>query len=129
MPFEEQRRPWSKIIVIEDDPDLRQLLVEELEDAGHDLIEAGDGAEGLARIKAESPDVIISDIGMPRMDGYQLRQRLQTCRRFSDTPFFFVSALAFQQAIDKGLSIGAHEFLAKPVDFDVLLSRIEACAV
>jgi len=118
----------AKIIIIEDDPDLRQLLVEELEDAGHDLIEAGDGVEGLDRIKADNPDVIISDIGMPHMDGYQLRQRLQGCPRFSSTPFFFVSALAFQQAIDKGLSIGAHEFLTKPVDFDVLLSRIEACA-
>lgn len=118
----------AKIIVVEDEPDLREMLVEELEDAGHDILEAGDGAEGLARIKAEDPDIIISDIGMPRMDGYQLRLRLQSCPRFADTPFFFVSALAFHQAIDKGLSIGAHEFLAKPVDFDVLLSRIDACA-
>ena len=118
----------AKIIVIEDDPDLRELLVDELMDAGHDIIQARDGVEGLAMIHAEEPEVIISDIGMPRMDGYRLRQWLQTCPRFSGTPFFFVSALAFQQAIDKGLSIGADEFLTKPVDFDALLSRIEACA-
>ena len=118
----------AKIIVIEDDLDLRQLLADELEDAGHDIVEAGDGIEGLARIKAECPDVIISDIGMPRMDGYQLRQRLQGCPQFRDTPFLFLSALAFQQAIDKGLSIGADHYLTKPVDYDVLLSRIAAYA-
>ncbi len=117
----------AKIIVIEDDPDLRRLMVDELEDAGHNLFEAGNGLEGLATLKAEAPDVIISDIGMPKMDGYQLRKNLQSCPRFSATPFLFVSALAFQQAIDKGLSVGADHYLTKPVDFDVLLSTVEAC--
>lgn len=115
----------AKIIVIEDDTDLRELLVDELEDAGHHTFEAGDGVEGLAAMKEENPDVIISDIGMPQMDGYQLRQRLQSCPRFRDTPFLFLSALAFQQAIDKGMSIGADDYLTKPVDFADLLSRIE----
>jgi len=115
----------AKIIVIEDDTDLRDLLVEELEDAGHQTVEASDGVEGLAAIKEENPDVIISDIGMPRMNGYQLRQRLLNCPRFSNTPFLFLSALAFQQAIDKGISIGADDYLTKPVDFGDLLSRIE----
>ncbi len=118
----------AKIVVIEDDPDLRELLVGELEDAGHSIFEASDGAEGLATIKVESPDVIISDIGMPHMDGYQLRQRLENCPRFSNTPFFFVSALAFQQAVDKGLSIAADNYLTKPVDFGILLSRINTYA-
>ncbi|MEZ5934819.1 MAG: response regulator [Alphaproteobacteria bacterium] len=116
----------ATIIVIEDDPDLLQLLVEELEDAGHRVLAAGNGVEGLAAIKAGNPDVIISDVCMPVMDGYQLRQRLESCPRFRSTPFFFVSALAFQQAIDKGFSIGADAFLTKPVDYDVLLSRIKA---
>ena len=118
----------AKIIVIEDEAELRQLLADELEDAGHEILEAGDGVEGLATIKTENPDVIISDIGMPRMDGDQLRQRLQNCPRFSDTPFLFLSALAFQAAIDRGMGVGADHYLTKPVDFDVLLSRIEACA-
>lgn len=65
----------------DDDTDLRELLVEELEDAGHQVLEAGNGVEGLAAIKAGDLDVIISDIGMPEMDGYQLRQCLETCRR------------------------------------------------
>lgn len=118
----------ATVIVIEDDADLRQLLVDELEDAGHETLEAGNGIDGLAMILAENPDVIISDIGMPRMDGYQLKQKLQDLPRHSATPFLFVSALAYQQAIDKGLSVGADHYLTKPVDFDALLTRIEACA-
>ncbi|MGI9419658.1 MAG: response regulator transcription factor [Geminicoccaceae bacterium] len=119
----------AKIIVIEDEDDLRQLIVEELEDAGHQTLEACDGEVGLSTILAENPDVIISDIGMPRMDGFQLKQKLQTLPKFSPTPFLFVSALAFQQAMEKGLEIGADHFLTKPVNFDELLSRVEACAV
>lgn len=118
----------AKVIIVEDEPDLRELIVEELEDAGHQTLEASDGVEGLATIKAENPDVIISDIGMPRMDGYQFRQHLQNCPRFSKTPFLFLSALAFQQAVDRGMSVGADDYLIKPVDFNVLLSRIDACA-
>ena len=117
-----------KIIVIEDDPDLRQLLADELEDAGYEILQAGDGAEGLAAIFAAGPDVIISDIGMPRMDGYRLRQMIHDHPHYRDTPFLFVSALPYQQAVDKGVSVGAENYLTKPVDYVALLSRIEACA-
>ena len=118
----------AKIIVIEDEADLRQLIVDELEDAGHETLEAGDGVAGLSAILAENPDVIISDIGMPLMDGFQLKERLQSLPDHKPTPFLFLSALAFQQAIDRGISIGADRFLTKPVDFDDLLSCVEACA-
>ena len=115
----------AKVIVIEDEEELRQLIVDELEDAGHETIEAGDGVDGLEAIMAENPDVIISDIGMPRMDGYQLRQRLQELPKHSPTPFLFLSALAFQQAMDKGMKVGADEFMTKPVNFDDLLTKID----
>lgn len=118
----------AKIIVIEDEEELRQLIVDELEDAGHETLEASDGVIGLMTILAENPDVIISDIGMPRMDGFQLKKKLQALPKHSPTPFLFLSALAFQQAIDEGLNIGADHYFMKPVDFDDLLSRIEACA-
>jgi len=77
------------------------------------------------KIRAENPDVIISDIGLLRMDSYQLKQKLQDLPRYSATPFLFVSALAYLEATDKGLSIGADHYLTKPVNFDALLSRIE----
>jgi DNA-binding response OmpR family regulator len=115
----------AKVIVIEDEDELRQLIVDELEDAGHQALEAGDGIDGLTTIMAENPDIIISDVGMPRMDGFQLKQKLQELPKHSPTPFLFLSALAFQQAIERGISIGADEFMTKPVDFDDLLSRID----
>lgn len=118
----------AKIIVIEDEEELRQLIVDELEDAGHETLEADNGVVGLSTILAEKPDVIISDIGMPEMDGLQLRAKLHTLSKHRPTPFLFLSALASQQAIDEGLDAGADHYLTKPVDFDDLLSRIEACA-
>ncbi len=115
----------AKIVVVEDEEELRQLIVEELEDAGHQALEAGDGVDGLSTIMAENPDLIISDVGMPRMDGFQLKQKLQELPNHSPTPFLFLSALAFQQAVERGMSVGADEFMTKPVDFEDLLSRIE----
>ncbi|MEM9443309.1 MAG: response regulator [Pseudomonadota bacterium] len=115
----------AKIVVVEDEEELRQLIVEELEDAGHQALEAGDGIDGLSTIMAENPDLIISDVGMPRMDGFQLKQKLQELPNHSPTPFLFLSALAFQQAVERGMSVGADEFMTKPVDFEDLLSRIE----
>ena len=117
-----------KVLVIEDEPGLRELLVGELEDAGYEIAEAGDGVEGLATIKAQQPDVIISDIGMPRMDGYELRRKLQECARFSKTPFMFVSAYPPQNAIVEGIDVGAIDYFTKPVDFGSLLARIETIA-
>jgi len=115
----------AKIIVIEDEEDLRQLIVEELEEAGYETLEASDGIDGLRTILAENPDVIISDIGMPGMDGFQLKEKLQALPKYKPTPFLFLSALAFQNAAEKGITIGADHYLTKPVDFDDLLSRIE----
>jgi len=115
----------AKVIVIEDEEELRQLIIEELKDAGHETIEADNGVDGLEAIVAESPDVIISDIGMPRMDGYQLRQKLKEMPKHGPTPFVFLSALAFQQAVDKGMNVGADDYMTKPVNFDDLLTKID----
>ena len=118
----------AKIIVIEDEADLRQLIVEELKEAGYETLEAGDGVVGLRTILAENPDVIISDIGMPGMDGFQLKEKLQALPKYKPTPFLILSALAFQNAVDRGINVGADHYLTKPVDFDDLLSRIETYA-
>lgn len=117
-----------KIIVIEDEEELRQLIVDELEDAGHETLEAGDGVDGLSTILSENPDIIISDISMPRMDGFELKRKLQDLPKHDPKPFLFLSALAYQQAQAKGMEVGADHFLTKPVDFDELLSRINDCA-
>jgi DNA-binding response OmpR family regulator len=118
----------ARIIIIEDEPDLRELLVEELAYAGHDTLEAGDGVEGLAIIQAEHPEVIIADIGMPLMDGCELRKRLQDCPRLGKTPFLFLTALERHETEHRGVSVAVDNYFTKPVDFDVLLSRIAACA-
>lgn len=117
----------AKVVVVEDEPELRHLLVGELQDAGHEIAEAGDGFEGLASIEAQKPDVIISDIGMPRMDGYELWKCVQGCPHLSEIPFLFLSAFPPQDADAEGIRIGAEDYFTKPVDFDDLLSRIDIC--
>jgi len=113
----------AKIIVIEDDADLRQLLVEELADAGHRVLEAGNGAEGLAAIKSSNPDVIISDIGMPVMDGYAVCEQLRGMGEpWSQLPIVFLTSVKSHALELLGMELGA--YVSKPVGTDSLLEAI-----
>ena len=116
----------AKVIVIEDEGDFRELIVGELKDAGYETLEAVDGAAGLSAIIAQRPDVIISDVGMPNMNGFELKRRLQRLPQLRPTPFLFLTALAFDHSIEQGKASGADEYLIKPVDFDCLLSKVGA---
>ncbi len=111
----------AKILVIEDEPELRELIVAELEDFGHRTIAAPDGVQGLQRILTESPDVILADINMPKMNGHQLRGCLQQDHpQHAKIPFMFVSALADETDIADGKMIGVDHYVTKPIDFDQL---------
>lgn len=99
------------ILVVDDDPHIRQLLVFALGKAGLAAIEAGDGEEAVARISAESPDLVILDINMPRMDG------LEVCRRVRSTsavPILFLSSR--DDEIDRvlGIELGGDDYVVKP---------------
>jgi CheY-like chemotaxis protein len=114
----------ARIAVIEDEPELRALITQELEDEGHETLPAGDGQAGLELILAEKPDLVLSDITMPRMNGYQLLRKLQDDYP-ERTPFIFLSALADRHDVMKGLRIGADDYVTKPIDFEILLTRVE----
>lgn len=115
----------ADILVVEDEEDLRELLAIHLEGEGHKVIEAKNGKEALDLYPSINPDIVISDINMPIMDGYQLISKLQeSYPDFEDTPFFFLSALSDSQDQVKGLSLGIDEYLCKPVDYNVLTVRL-----
>jgi DNA-binding response OmpR family regulator len=118
----------STILCIDDEPMLLEQVVETLEDEGFDVLQAGDGAQGLRMILEHGPDLVICDVTMPRMDGYAL---FETLRRdhpgHADTPFIFLSALADRHDVMRGLGLGADEYLTKPVDFELLVARTKAC--
>lgn len=117
----------AKILCIEDDAELLEILSEELADAGHDVVQADDGGVGLEMIVTHKPDMVISDISMPTMNGYVLLKTLREKHtEFADMPFLFLSALADRDHIIDGLDIGADDYLTKPIDYDMLSARIDA---
>ena len=116
-----------KILCIEDDRETAALIAEELLDRGYEVILAHDGREGLAAILRTMPDLVLSDISMPAMSGFQLLESLiALAPRFSKMPFVFLTALTDRDNELKGRQLGADDYVTKPIDFDMLAAIITA---
>lgn len=116
----------AKIVVVEDEDHLREDLVEELIDCGHEVIPRRNGEEGLRAIIEHRPDLIISDCLMPVMSGEEMLIALRTDHpEFDSVPFVFLSAHASPGQIEGGLERGATKYLTKPVDYDDLHSALD----
>jgi DNA-binding response OmpR family regulator len=116
-----------KILCIEDDRDTAALISEELVDRGFEVSTAYNGRDGLSAILKEPPDLVLSDIGMPGMSGFELLDRLTSMEpRFESMPFVFLTALGDHDSELKGWQLGADDYLTKPVDYDVLAALITA---
>ncbi len=114
------------VLCVEDEKAVRDLIVEELTDAGLRTLEAENGRHGLEMILKHRPDIVISDITMPEMDGTQLLAEVQINHpELSNMPFIFLTALADREKMLEGLRAGADNYLTKPVDFDVLMAKIQ----
>lgn len=117
----------AKILCLEDEADIRSDVVEELEDAGHQVLAVANGREGLQEIPGFQPDLIVSDCLMPKMTGLEFFQALRRdLPEFTDTPFMFLSAHADKSQMEKGLQLGADAYLTKPIDFDRLLAMVNS---
>lgn len=115
------------VLCIEDEIAIRQDIVEELEDAGYQTLQAGDGIEGLETICKKKPDLVLCDITMPRMDGRALLTEIRERHpEFADLPFLFLSALADRKDVLAGLAVGADDYLTKPIDYELLLVRLDS---
>jgi DNA-binding response OmpR family regulator len=117
----------KRILCIEDDRETAALIAEELLDRGYEVSIAHDGREGLAAILKTMPDLVLSDISMPAMSGFELLERLIALSpRFSKMPFVFLTALTDRDNELKGRRLGADDYVTKPIDFDVLSTIITA---
>lgn len=114
-----------RVLVLEDEPDLRALYRVNLSEAGHEVLTAANGAEGLGMLARQRPDVILVDLMMPVMDGYEFLQHLRRMPGHSRTPALVVSAVATGGYSTK---LGADGFVAKPFDADELVSAVERYA-
>jgi DNA-binding NarL/FixJ family response regulator len=119
--------PQKKILCVEDDRETAALIAEEMVDRGYDVSVAHDGRAGLAAILKIMPDLVLSDISMPAMSGFELLDRLISLSpRFSKMPFVFLTALTDRDNELKGRQLGADDYVTKPIDFEMLAAIIAA---
>jgi len=114
------------VLVIDDDPVILELLRVNFEIEGFDVICAADGEEGLKRAQADQPDVVISDIMMPRRDGLQLLTDLKGDPLTENLPVILLSAKAQRSEVQQGLDMGADDYITKPFDPLELIDRLNA---
>jgi DNA-binding NarL/FixJ family response regulator len=119
---------WKKkILCIEDDRETAALIAEDLVERGYEVHLAGDGREGFAAILKDMPDLVLSDISMPVMSGFEILERLTALApRFRNMPFVFLTALSDRDNELRGRQLGADDYVTKPIDFDVLATIITA---
>ena len=114
----------TTILVVEDDQDIRFLLSETVSDLGYDVLEAADGGTGLRRAVEEHPDVILLDVMMPVMDGFQVLAMLKEHAETHPMPVIMVSARGQEQDIMRAMRGGAWGYVIKPWNQDDLESKI-----
>jgi two-component system alkaline phosphatase synthesis response regulator PhoP len=115
----------KKILIIEDDRSAARLAQYTIQQAGYDVIIAYDGYEGLEKTLHEHPDLIILDIMLPGIDGYEICHRLRAEPETITLPILMISAKAREEDRNIGLKVGADDYLAKPVEPSVMLAKIE----
>jgi len=113
----------SKILVVDDDPMLSELVVYNLESEGFEVLTAADGQEGMRKFHSERPDLVVLDVTMPKLNGYEVCQRI---REMSDTPVIMLTAQGREDDIIRGLDSGADDYVTKPFQVKEFVARIRA---
>jgi len=114
------------ILIIEDQPDMRENIATILEMEEFAVLEAPNGRDGLGLAREEKPDLILCDIMMPEMDGYDVLHALRQDRTIAGTPFIFLTAKGEKRDLRTGMDLGADDYLTKPVSADELLGAVGA---
>jgi len=118
-------RAKKQILVIDDEEDLVDLLEVRLQAAGYKMLRAYDGEEGLEVVAANIPDLIILDISMPKMDGYQVCEKLKSNRKLKKVPVIMLTAMGQRVDVIVGKALGADAYISKPFNHMELLAKIE----
>lgn len=116
----------ARILIVEDNPANLELVRYLLQHAGHTVISAVDGAEGLAVAQREQPDLVISDLQMPHMDGYELLTRLRAEPSLQGTPVIAVTAFSMSGDRNKVMLAGFDGYLPKPIVPETFVAQVES---
>ena len=112
-----------RVLIVDDEPRILKFLNLKLKSSGYEVITANSGSEALAQLQAQEPDLLVLDVVMPGMDGFEV---LRQVRAFSSVPIIILSAKEANVDKIKGLKLGADDYLVKPFNPDELVARIEA---
>lgn len=116
----------SRILIVEDNELSRDMLSRRLAKRGYDVVVAAHGEEGVEKASAESPDLILMDLAMPVLDGWEATRRIKSERRTADIPVIGLSAHAMADDEERARGVGCDDFDTKPVELPRLLGKIEA---
>ena len=116
----------ARILLVEDDDMIREVVLTTLELYDHTILTADSGVAALERARADRPDLILMDVGLPFMDGYEATRRLKADEQTRAIPVIILTAAAGQEDRKKALSASANEYETKPIDFDRLLQKIDS---
>lgn len=116
----------ARILIAEDEPDIRELVAFTLRFAGHEVVSTSNGEEALRQASQFIPDIILMDVRMPRMTGYDACRAMKADPVLKDIPVVFLSAKGQDSEIQTGLDAGAEEYLLKPFAPDQLTERVRA---
>jgi two-component system, cell cycle response regulator DivK len=115
----------SKVLIIEDTENNRVLLTRRLKQRGHEIITADDAQSGLALVEWEKPDLILMDVGLPDMDGWNATRALKQNSATKHIPVIALTAHAMQGDREKAVQAGCDDYETKPIDFDRLFEKID----
>jgi len=115
-----------KILIVEDNEENRDALSRRLQRRGFEVCVAADGKQGVAAALAERPDLVLMDMNMPEMDGWEATRRIKAAAEMHTVPVIALTAHALEGDRDRALQAGCADYHTKPVDFPKLLEQIEA---
>jgi class 3 adenylate cyclase len=119
-------RTPPRILIVDDNPTNVKVLQTRLAAEGYEILTAADGEEGLAAARQHTPDLILLDVMMPKLDGFEVCRRLRADAAFPFTPIIMVTAMADSKDVIAGLEAGGDEYLTKPVDHAALAARVRS---
>jgi two-component system alkaline phosphatase synthesis response regulator PhoP len=128
--FKEKNMGRKKILLVDDDPDLAEAMKIILENKSYDVVVAHDGKEGLKKVETEQPNLIILDIMMPEVDGYEVCAKLKSDPQYGHIPILLLTAVGEAMPTTKytkemGMKMEADDYIPKPVEPNELIKRVE----
>lgn len=114
-----------KILIAEDEPDIRELITLTLQFSGYEVVSVKDGAEAVVQAQADKFDLILMDVRMPRMTGYEACRILRSIETTKEIPIIFLSAKGQESEVQAGLEAGADQYILKPFAPDMLTQKIK----